>query len=73
MNRLEAKQALSEGKKITHSYFEPGEFVYLECMNPNTRPVIYNCVFEDGATQEENEFWELRKGSQYDNGWEILK
>lgn len=72
MNRHEAKLALSEGKKITHAYFSKGEYVYLECINPNTIPVKYECVFEDGTTQEEREFWELRKGSQWDNGWEIF-
>lgn len=72
MNIHEAKLALSEGKKVTHNYFLDGEFVYLECVNPNTMPVKYEMVFEDGNTQEEGEFWELRKGSQWDNGWEIF-
>lgn len=72
MNRHEAKLALSEGKKVTHNYFSQGEFVYLECVNPNTRPIKYEMVFEDGTTQDEGEFWSMRDGYQWDNGWEIF-
>jgi hypothetical protein len=72
MNKHEAKLALSEGKKVTHDYFSKDEYVYLECVNPNTRPIKYECIFEDGVRQEEGEFWQLRKESHWDNGWEIF-
>jgi hypothetical protein len=72
MNRHEAKLALSEGKKLTHNYFSEGEFCHLECVNPNTRPIKYEIVFEDGVTQDEGEFWSMRDGYQWDNGWEIF-
>ena len=73
MNRDEAKQALSEGKKITHDFFQNDEYVYLECVNPNTRPIKYECVFEDGVTQDEDEFWLIRSDDNWNEGWEIFK
>lgn len=72
MNRYEAKLALSEGKKLTHNSFYKGEFIYLECINPNTTSTKYGIIFEDGTTQDENEFWSMRDGYQWDNGWKIF-
>ena len=73
MTKEEVKLALSEGKKITHDYFQAGEYVYLECVNPNTRPIKYECVFEDGVRQSEEEFWALRQDECWNKGWYIFE
>ena len=66
MNKEEAKQALKEGKKITHEYFEKHEFVM---KHPTISGYI---VFEDGVAQSESNFWNLRKDNYWDKGWELF-
>lgn len=72
MNRQEAINALREGKKITHTYFDKHEYFFMECINPIRNPFKVQYVFEDGVTQSEKEFWDLRKDSFWDDGWEIF-
>lgn len=58
MLKMEAKQALDEGKRISHQYFAPMEFIYLE----------------DGHIKDEcgnilHDFWLYRQANTWDNGW----
>ena len=67
MNKYEAKQALSEGKKITHDYFCENEFVNRDSEDNSV------LVFEDGVKQDENEFWKMRSDNSWYEGLEIVK
>jgi hypothetical protein len=57
----EAKQALREGKKITHRYFSSDEWV--EMRNGYIKS-------EDGVTH--HEFWSLRTAEGWQTDWEIF-
>ncbi len=63
MNKDKAKLALENYKKLTHRYFVDGESV--------VRMGDF-VIFEDETTQSLEEFWKLREGSQWDDGWEIV-
>lgn len=65
MTKQEAKQAIKEGKKVTHEYFTPGEFV----MKDPEEGVV---VFEDGVRQVEREFWAFRATAEWNEGWEVI-
>lgn len=64
MDRKEAAKALSNGKILTHTYFQPNEWVK---SIDNGR--YY--TFEDGCICSPDEFWHFRKSSIFDNGWTI--
>ena len=57
----EAKQALREGKKVTHRYFGSDEWV--EMINGYIKS-------EDGVTH--HEFWSLRTAESWQTDWEIF-
>lgn len=64
MTQTEAKQALKQGKKISHSHFMPSEFVRLD---------------ESGTMRDEDDnifndilFWNLRTSQEFQTGWEII-
>lgn len=63
LTRDEAKEALSNGRKLTHSYFTDVEWVIL------MGDLI---LFEDGQTQSYEEFWEFKKDKTWDSGWNIV-
>lgn len=68
MNKEEAKQALNEGKKITHVFFCENEFVQKDSEDSSV------LVFEDfGVKQNEEEFWLMRQDESWNEGWEIVK
>lgn len=52
MNNTEAKLALSQGKKLTHEYFTPNEWV---------KGVGLMYEFEDGCKCLPDEFWRGRE------------
>lgn len=56
-----AKQALREGKKVTHYYMSEGEWVELK---------DGKIVSEDGVTH--SEFWQLRTSEGWQTDWEIF-
>jgi hypothetical protein len=63
MTKEEAIKAMREGKKVTHTYFGSKEWM---TMQGNI------VVFEDGVTMWESEFWELRQGIGFENGYSLF-
>jgi hypothetical protein len=63
MTRAEAAQALKEGKKLTHRYFSPGEWV---------KGDGDKYLFEDGVRCPPVFFWMDRQSEGFNDGWEIL-
>jgi hypothetical protein len=69
MTRDEAKLALRQGKKLTHTYFSKDEWV----MGGEVTPSDEFYVLEDGVHCTAREFWNYRKNYMFDHGWEIFK
>ena len=67
MTRNEAREALKQGKKITHRYFSDDEFVMLA--NDGTNRI----QDENGFKIESAMFWHDRAGAGFDEGWEVYK
>ena len=65
MNREEAKQALIDGERLTHTYFSDDEWVESGAMG--------RYVFEDGCLCSYQEFWAYRKDKSFDEGWSVKK
>lgn len=65
MTKKEAKQAMSEGKKVTHKYFTATEWV--------TSNEYGKVLLEDGIILSWLEFWNNRVVSIFDDGWELYK
>lgn len=63
MTRYEAAQALKEGKKLTHKYFSPDEWVM------GIGDGYY--LLEDGVQCTAAEFWKYRQKEYFDNDWEL--
>lgn len=61
MTKKEAIKLMEQGVKMTHYYFTPDEWVYID----NGQYVL-----EDGVECIGLEFWEWRKCSDWENGWE---
>ena len=64
MTREEARHAMREGKKVTHTYFSSEEWVTMD------NGLI---LFEDGVRCSSYEFWRWREDSIFDDGWEFFK
>lgn len=65
MTRNEAMSfALSAGKPITHKYFGKGEYVRYQGKE---------LVDEDGIPLPQNEFWAIRSGDFWEDGWSEYK
>lgn len=62
MTLSEALQKATDGFKITHRSFEEGEYLH------EIDGVLHS---EDGFEITE-EFWSLRKGSYWENDWEVF-
>lgn len=60
MNREQAKQALAEGKRISHRYFEDYEWV---------KQVGNLMEMEDGNQIPIDIFWHDRSGEHFNDGW----
>lgn len=67
MTRTEAIEAMKNGQRVTHQWFEDFEFIYKVPSEPN---MIYT---EDGYCQTEREFWNYRQAKQWQTGWELFK
>jgi len=65
MTRFEAAQALIKGKKLTHRYFTPDEWV------KGNGDGTY--LLEDGYTCTAAEFWKFRQQEFFNDGWKIFK
>ena len=59
MNRYEAAQALKEGKKLTHKYFSPAEWV---------KGDGDKYLLEDGVRCSAAEFWKYRQQEFFNDG-----
>lgn len=61
MSDNEALEAMIKGQKVTHRYFDKNEYAYIK----------FGEVFtEDGVRHAD--FWELREGDGWKDGWEIF-
>ncbi|MBX3165594.1 MAG: hypothetical protein KF900_14050 [Bacteroidetes bacterium] len=63
MTKDEAIQAMQEGKKVTHDFFMPHEWVMID----KNGAVVY----EDGNTTSLREFSALRVGYYWLSGWSL--
>lgn len=65
MNRNEAMSfAISTGKPIRHNTFTKGEFIQYKGKQ---------LVDEEGVILPHHEFWAIRSGGLWENGWEEYK
>lgn len=65
MTRDEAIKAMREGKKVTHMYFDPNEWV--------TETSTGRYQFEDGVICSPFEFWRYRIGKEWENDWKLYE
>lgn len=64
MNKEKAKELIDAGEKLTHRFFDDGEWV--TSLNNDT------FIFEDGVTWPKHNFWEQREDEAWDEDWEIF-
>lgn len=64
MTKQEAIQAMKSGKKVTHRYFTPDEYLFMNIENEYT--------FEDGVSCSAQEFWKNRTAEYWETDWEIF-
>lgn len=64
MNKEEAIQAMQEGKKVTHRYFTPDEWMTMR---------MGMVVLEDGVVCTPQEFWQWRTDSVWNNGYKLFE
>ena len=65
MTKDEAIKAMKEGRKVTHSYFSPGEFIEMRGTS----------IFDENGYNMRGinfDFWTDRKGSGWEQDWEIF-
>jgi protein involved in sex pheromone biosynthesis len=62
LTKSEAIEALSQGKKVTHRYFTPDEFIYEEGN-------YY--VDENGYRVKPELFWFDRRSEAFETGWSL--
>jgi hypothetical protein len=65
MTKEEAIQEMRAGKKVTHRYFSPEEWV--------TMGTEGQIVLEDGVECSPEEFWQWRTDDSYKTDWELWK
>lgn len=63
MTLKEAKQLMSEGKKLTHRYFQDNEWI-----TSNDKGDI---IFEDGTVVSSQLFWFDRSGKSWQTDWKL--
>ena len=63
MTKDEAITALRHGEKVTHSYFMPGEYIYIGASG--------ELCDESGLCLPSANFWRLRHGEMWVTGWDI--
>ena len=63
MNKQEAILAMQEGKKVTHLYFSPNEWMTMK------EGMI---VLEDGVIYPPKEFWQWRTDRGWNDGYELF-
>lgn len=63
MSKEEAIQAMKAGKKVTHQYFTPDEWMTMR------EGFI---AFEDGVVCTPQEFWQWRTDTGWDDGYKLF-
>lgn len=63
MNRQAAITAMRDGHKVSHPFFEPHEFIYMD----NGR--LYD---EKNVKLNWVEFWEVRNSEKWDKDWHVM-
>lgn len=66
MTKDEAIQAMKDGKKFTHRYFDAGEFIQISADHQTI-------LFEDGNRISYQLFWSDIVGSHWNEGWDIYE
>jgi hypothetical protein len=64
MTKEEAIQAMKKGKRITHRYFTPNEWM---TSSKNGREIR----FEGGEKMFSGEFWHFRQGKEWEDGYSL--
>jgi hypothetical protein len=67
MTKLEALEELSKGEAITHVNFTDEEYIEQSLASAN------HYLDENGYYLEIGEFWALRSGAAWDDGYSIYK
>ena len=62
MTKEQAKQAMCEGKKVTHTYFDVNEWITMKDGKVLT---------EEGYLHDADEFWSYRTGTGFDDSYSI--
>lgn len=65
MTKNEAIQLMYQGKRLTHRFFAPDEWVTI-----NAGDFIQT---EEGYTVSQKTFWHIRPGKEWDTDWELFK
>ncbi len=63
MTKQEAQQALKDGKKLTHRYFDNHEWI---------RQEGFMMIMEDGASIDVEIFWKDRDNIGFEDGWDTI-
>lgn len=65
LTRLEAQQAMQQGKKVAHELFCGGEWI-------TSDPTGKTITDEKGAQFPEAYFWGLRSQDHWQTGWQVV-
>lgn len=63
MNKYEAIKMMEQGRKMTHVYFSPDEWVTMD---------NGLMLFEDGCKTTPRLFWMDRTGERWETGWNVF-
>jgi hypothetical protein len=63
MHKQQAIQEMMLGKKVTHRYFSPDEYITMD------KGLIYT---EEGYSTTADLFWEDRQGKEWENDWSLF-
>ena len=66
LTKEEAIKQMELGKKVTHKYFSPNEWI---TMSSDDRDI----VTEEGYTVDKIEFWSYRTADSFNSGWSIVE
>lgn len=64
LTKQQAIEAMREGKKITHRYFSPEEYITIK---------DNKIVTEEGYRCSQMEFWAYRTSKEFETGWYLFE
>lgn len=68
MTKQQAKQEMHAGKRVTHRFFQPDEYVMMDgTLDGETY------ITEDGCRISQEDFWTLRTDESWEKDWELYK